>query len=88
MKKLVNKKTLKRFVPVAVATLFLAITVGFTACQQSGTSQSNQKSQEQITGLQHYDGYTMEQMTVLSRHNIRSPLTDAGSSLGKLTPHQ
>lgn len=35
-----------------------------------------------------YEGYTLEQMVVLSRHNIRSPLSGSGSALGQLTPHQ
>lgn len=32
--------------------------------------------------------YTLKEVVVLSRHNIRSPLSDNGSALGKLTPHQ
>ena len=31
--------------------------------------------------------YTPDRVVVLSRHNIRSPLTDGGSLLGKITPH-
>ncbi|MCR5661355.1 MAG: hypothetical protein K6G50_04400, partial [bacterium] len=34
------------------------------------------------------DGYVLEQAVVLSRHNIRSPLSGSGSNLGKITPHQ
>ncbi len=34
------------------------------------------------------DGYTLEQVVVLSRHNIRSPLSGEGSILGEITPHQ
>ncbi len=30
----------------------------------------------------------LEQVVVLSRHNIRSPLSGSGSALGELTPHQ
>jgi len=33
------------------------------------------------------DKYTLKQMVVLSRHNIRSPLSGNGSALGKMTPH-
>ena len=33
------------------------------------------------------DGYTLEQVVVLSRHNIRSPLSTNGSALDTLTPH-
>jgi len=34
------------------------------------------------------DNYTLKQVVVLSRHNIRSPLSGNGSALGKMTPHQ
>jgi glucose-1-phosphatase len=32
--------------------------------------------------------YKLEQVVVLSRHNIRSPLSGSGSLLGDITPHQ
>lgn len=34
------------------------------------------------------EGYTLEQAVVLSRHNIRSPLSGSGSALGTITPHE
>ena len=34
------------------------------------------------------DKYNLEEMVVLSRHNIRSPLSGNGSALGNLTPHE
>ncbi|MBR3632189.1 MAG: histidine-type phosphatase [Elusimicrobiaceae bacterium] len=37
--------------------------------------------------LQHQDQYTLKQVLVLSRHNIRSPLSGYGSALARLTPH-
>ena len=33
-------------------------------------------------------GYELEQAVVLSRHNIRSPLSGGGSLLGTITPHE
>lgn len=33
------------------------------------------------------EGYTLEQVVVFSRHNIRSPLSGNGSALGTMTPH-
>ena len=33
------------------------------------------------------DSYTLERIVILSRHNIRSPLSDSGSLLGDITPH-
>ncbi|MBQ6518269.1 MAG: histidine-type phosphatase [Anaerolineaceae bacterium] len=33
------------------------------------------------------EGYNLEQVAVLSRHNIRSPLSGKGSVLDEITPH-
>ena len=35
-----------------------------------------------------HEGYTLEQVVVLSRHNIRSPLSSGDSVVGKITPHE
>ena len=57
------------------AILMLSITgVSFTALGQQ------QRSQE------FKDKYQLKEAVVLSRHNIRSPLSDPGSVLGKMTP--
>ena len=32
--------------------------------------------------------YQLDQVVILSRHNIRSPLSGSGSALGELTPHE
>ena len=34
------------------------------------------------------EAYTLDRMVVLSRHNIRSPLSGSGSLLGDITPHE
>ena len=36
----------------------------------------------------HKDGYKLEKVTVLSRHNIRAPLSGKDSLLGRVTPHE
>lgn len=33
------------------------------------------------------EGYALDKVVVLSRHNIRSPLSGSGSALGDITPH-
>lgn len=33
-------------------------------------------------------GYTLDRVVILSRHNIRSPLSGSGSLLGDITPHE
>lgn len=35
-----------------------------------------------------HDRYTLGQVVVLSRHNIRSPLSGPNSALGRITPHE
>jgi glucose-1-phosphatase len=35
-----------------------------------------------------HDGYSLKQVVVLSRHNIRSPLSAKGSALDTMTPHE
>lgn len=34
------------------------------------------------------EGYTLKEMVVLSRHNVRAPLSTKGSDLYRLTPHE
>ena len=34
------------------------------------------------------EGYELSQVVMLSRHNIRAPLSGAGSALGTITPHE
>ena len=35
-----------------------------------------------------HDRYTLQEAVVLSRHNIRSPLSGPESALGRITPHE
>ena len=65
----------------------------------SGTAQASQPGQKAQDGEnkeagesapEHElsrEGYTLEQTVVLSRHNIRSPLSGKGSALESMTPH-
>lgn len=41
-----------------------------------------------IPGDLSHKGYTLEKVVVLSRHNIRSPLSGNDSVLGRITPHE
>ena len=42
----------------------------------------------EVEALRAAGDYTLEQVVVLSRHNIRSPLSGSGSLLGDITPHE
>ena len=43
---------------------------------------------DSAVGSLSHEGYQLEQVVVLSRHNIRSPLSGGDSLLGKMTPHE
>ena len=43
---------------------------------------------QDVTDAFAQDGYKLEQMLIVSRHNIRSPLSDKNSVLGQVTPHE
>ncbi|MBQ8116964.1 MAG: histidine-type phosphatase [Lachnospiraceae bacterium] len=57
-----------------------------TACARPMTGAGADSEKAALTALSD-NGYKLEQVVVLSRHNIRSPLSGAGSALGTITPH-
>lgn len=72
--------------------LFAAILIStFTGCAVQTTSSPSQStistSQAEAASFVP-EGYTLSRMVILSRHNIRSPLSGSGSTLDKMTTHQ
>lgn len=57
-----------------------------TETEEPAADEQAQKSSapESLT----HDGYILEQVVILSRHNIRSPLVGGDSVLSKITPHE
>ena len=45
-------------------------------------------SAAEVPGSLSHEGYTLEKVVVISRHNIRSPLSGPDSLLGSVTPHE
>lgn len=62
-------------------------TYGTGQTDEQDFSRGEPEEEDCLTTLSH-DGYTLEQVVVLSRHNIRSPLSGSGSVLEKITPHE
>ncbi|MDO5328935.1 MAG: histidine-type phosphatase [Coriobacteriia bacterium] len=79
-----TKKSRLIYISIVVTTLVAILVFSLCACQ----AQSSYNDTGEKHGLPHFDGYKLKQTTVLSRHNIRSPLTDGGSTLTKVTPHK
>ena len=58
--------------------------------EQKQTAQEDQAAADvapDSRGNLMHEGYTLEQVVVMSRHNIRSPLSGKGSVLDTVTPH-
>ncbi|WP_294430361.1 histidine-type phosphatase [uncultured Treponema sp.] len=80
--------TMKRF--LFLTAIAAVIQFSFFGCASS--SKVSQKSEELLPRVERvadfHERYSLERVVVLSRHNIRSPLSGNGSALSKLTPHQ
>ena len=57
------------------------------AAAQEHDQEENPNPAGRLRSLSH-EGYILEQVVVLSRHNIRSPLSGSGSVLTEITPHE
>ena len=71
---------MKTLLKVLLTALCFVLVGCSTAIQPSGL-------QEQSVSLSH-EGYTLEKVVILSRHNIRAPLSGKGSVLDSATPHE
>ena len=80
MEKMGTKMSLSKFFILGVSILILF------ACQPEQNIPELQPDTEWISRPDGFDGkYTLDQMVVLSRHNIRSPLVSKSSVLTRLT---
>ena len=70
----------------ALVTAAVLCCCSITGCKDTASQPSAEKASAYKDALNHA-GYTLEQVTVLSRHNIRSPLSGSGSVLGDITNH-
>lgn len=85
-----SKNNLKLVIGILI--LFVLMLVAFAvvgAERNSGTKElySHNDAQNSIVTTDS-DEYELEQMLIVSRHNIRSPLSGGDSLLGQVTPHQ
>ena len=76
-------KNLKRLI-----SLLLVVTFCITGvCGCGNANNPNNTTQSIVKNNLSKDGYKLEQVVVLSRHGIRSPLSEKGSVLDTMTPH-
>ena len=62
--------------------LFAVLVAGAVSCRSNGADEGWIERPDAF-----HNRYALEEMVVLSRHNIRSPLSSSGSVLSRVTPH-
>lgn len=85
-----NKKTLSTRTLLIIVSVLLVCVLLVQCLFWAGIFGSAQTAQDvapEAVGSLSRKGYTLQQVVVLSRHNIRSPLSGGDSLLGKITPH-
>ncbi len=82
-------KVLLAIISLALILILLIQCLVMTGVLKVSTKNGLKNAQNlSAEGTLSYDGYTLEQVVVLSRHNIRSPLSGKDSTLGSITPHE
>lgn len=76
----------------AVAVLLCAAMMPLCACGKNAEDPPTEPTEaaasaDTVYTVPAHEGYTLKKMVVLSRHNIRSPLSDEGSVLASVTPN-
>ena len=78
------KKTKDR-IWIFVLTFLMTAGVVFSFCVMAADTE---EISEAVTKEAGGTAYTLKQVVVLSRHNIRSPLSEKGSMISDITPHE
>ena len=90
MKRALSSATTQKLLTAALLLFACAIVVFIIFW--SGNIPKSSKAGEVVSydavGSLSREGYTLEQVVVLSRHNIRSPMSGNGSLLDTITPHE
>ena len=88
MKEALKKKCMLLLGVMTVALICLALVLGLTLTGVVRPVDDQDGSSASVPESLSHDGYKLEQVVVLSRHNIRSPLSGGDSLLGTITPHE
>ncbi|MDO5329184.1 MAG: hypothetical protein Q4E88_03705 [Coriobacteriia bacterium] len=62
--------------------ILISILIILSSCVQ------NTKEEIQFQGFDYNDNYQLEQMSIVSRHGVRSPIINPGSAISTGTPYQ
>ena len=81
------RRFLKKVTAVFVVSALAASPV-MAGVRQETEQKTEQSAHENTESKAEQSDYKLDRVTVLSRHNIRSPLSGSGSMLGDITPHE
>lgn len=88
----INKSIIKKFLAITCTSLLLltgCTTTTTTSTPQAGGNQTTEIQEKNLVASSVNDeDYTLKEMVILSRHNVRAPLSTKGSDLYRLTPHE
>lgn len=87
-KEMLDKKCKVLLAIMTIAALCLTLLLGLTLAGVTVPPSDKGSAQTEIPESLSNDDYTLEKVVVLSRHNIRSPLSGGDSVLGQITPHE
>lgn len=65
-------------------SMLLTVLLVFSAVSSSAFASETETEKNSLSSQ---EAYTLDRVVILSRHNIRSPLSGSGSLLGDITPH-
>ena len=88
MKNTINKKLILLLGATVVALICLMLLLGLTLAGVVKPAGKPDESNSSIPESMSHEGYKLEKVVVLSRHNIRSPLSGGDSLLGSVTEHE
>lgn len=81
-----NRSIIKIILVVVSAFLLILTGCSITSTTDDKTTESHEE--DSVVSSVKDDNYELEKTVLLARHNVRSPISDEGSDLDKLTPHE
>lgn len=82
----INRSMIKKI--LIVICVSLSLFTGCTASQASDNKTTEPQEKNPVVSSVNDKDYTLKEMVVLSRHNVRAPLSTKGSDLYRITPHE
>lgn len=84
-----KSKNNSRIILVIILTVLIILSFAVLAVPHTHTEKLfDSLPAENVTDARSKDGYELKQMLIVSRHNIRSPLSGGDSLLSQITPHE